>query len=47
MRRAVQGLLGPKEGAVLRIMEPGVAAAQAVWRILYLLGGKFVQVCVR
>lgn len=39
---AIQGLLGPKQGAVMRTGEAG--SSKAPWRILYLLDDKFVQV---
>ncbi|GLC36602.1 hypothetical protein PLESTM_000470200 [Pleodorina starrii] len=43
---AIQGLLGPKEGAVLRTVESGAAAASggAPWRILLKEKDQFVQV---
>lgn len=39
-----QGLLGNKEGAVLRTVEKGSSDAKTPWRLLYQLNDKFVQV---
>jgi hypothetical protein len=44
-RCCAQGLLGPKEGAVLRVAEPGQPISKAPWRILLKEADKgFVQV---